>query len=482
MWYSLRLRNEKAFAGGILALALAARLYFAGTQVLNPDECMHLISGSEGEWAGVHHPPLLLWWLWLASMVSEHPLWLRIMPVAAGALTAPATGYWLRRFLSPVTAWGLAVFVAVSPNLVLLSAQLRGYPTAMLGTVLALYALDRALAERSRRMLVWHFAALLLAVLSEFGAVFVVAAAGLYGLTAMVKRTEARGLLPVWVAGQCATGGVLAALYFLILRVVTEENPLQDILTGYLHAAVLAPGQNPLAFLGIGVWKQFAYVSSSWVLGLAAGALAARGLWAWWRKSDERFVLVTAVFLPAAAALAMLYPFGRSRHTVLTGLVALAATGAGIELLERFRVWLAAGAVVALCMLPTPDYMNIPPAHGDRAGWERAVNQFTSVIPPGATVVADRETALMLQARLVPRGERWLNSTGFQYGGWILANPATFDWAGINTEQILAMAPAGPVWLIDMGFAVDRLKGRARSAGLTPVIDVPGVLYAARLR
>ncbi len=482
MWYSLRLRNERAIAVGITAVALVVRLYFAGTLFLNPDECMHLIAGAGGDWAGVHHPPLLLWWLWLASLVSEQPWWLRLLPVVAGALTAPATGYWLRRFLTTGTAWGLAALVAVSPNLVLLSIQLRGYAVAMLGTVLALYALDRAIAERSRRMLVWHFAALLLAILSEFGAVWVLLAAGLYGVAVMARRQECRVLLPVWVAGQCALAGVMGMLYLFILRVVTEALPVHKLLAGYLHASIPAEGQNPLAFVAIGVWKQFAYLSSSWAAGLAAGALAAAGLWVWWRRADERFVLVTAVFLPAAAALAMLHPFGRTRHTVLTGLVALAAMGAGIELLGRYRVWLAAAAAVTLCLLPTPDSMNVPTGYGERAGWERALDQMVAAIPDGTTVLTDRETSLMLQTRLVPRGERRLKSAGFRYKGWSVVSPRAFDWKALRTEQILAIAPAGPVWVIDMGFSVDNLKERAPTLGLTAVIDVPGVLYAARLR
>lgn len=478
----MRLRNEKAIAVGITAVALAVRLYFAYTLYLNPDECMHLIAASAGDWAGVHHPPLLLWWFWAATLVSEQVGWLRLLPVVAGALTVPAVGLWLRRFLSPGTAWGLAAFVAVSPNLVLLSIQLRGYAMAMLGTVLALYALDRAIAERSRRMLVWHFSALLLAILSEFGAVWVLLAAGLYGVAVMARRQECRVLLPLWVAGQCALAGVMGMLYLFILRVVTEEFPVNRLLTGYLHASVPAAGQNPLAFVAIGSWKQFAYLSSSWAAGLAAGALAAAGLWVWWRRADERFVLVTAVFLPAVAALAMLYPFGRSRHTVLTGLVALAAMGAGIELLGRYRVWLAAAAAVTLCVLPTPDTMNIPLPYWERAGWERALAEMTVAIPDGATVLTDRETALMLQTQLVPRGERRLKSMGLRYKGWRVVNPKAFDWKALRTEQILAMAPAGPVWVIDMGFSVANLKGRAQLLGLTPVIDVQGVLYAGRLR
>lgn len=478
----MRLRNEKAIAGGITAVALAVRLYFAGTLMLNPDECMSLIAATAEQWAGVHHPPLLLWWLWLASLVSEQPWWLRLLPVATGTLTVPAIGLWLRRVVSPETAWGVAALVAVSPNLVLLSVQLRGYAPAMLGTALALYALDRAIVERSRPMLVWHFAALLLAVLSEFGAVWTVAAAGLYGCAVLARRRECRTLLPVWVAGQCALAGVLGMLYVLIVRVVTVEHPIRRLLTGYLHAAVPAAGQNPLAFVAIGVWKQFAYVSSSWAAGFAAGALAAAGLWMWWRRGDERVVLVTAMFLPAAAALAMLHPFGRSRHTVLTGLVALGAVGAGIELSGRYRVWLAAAAAVTLTLLPTPDTMNVPLAYGDRAGWESAVEQLTAAIPAGATVLADRESSLMLQVRLVPRGERRLFSTEFRQGGWSVVNPKVFDWKAVHTDQFLAMAPAGPVWVIDMGFSVGSLKERAGPLGLTPVIDVPGVLYAARLR
>lgn len=481
----MRLRNEKAIACGITAVALAVRLYFAYTLYLNPDECMHLLAGSAGEWSTVHHPPLLLWWLWLATLVSDQVWWLRLLPVMAGGLTPLAVGFWLRRFLSPSTAWGLAALVAVSPNLVLLSIQLRGYSTAMLGTALALYTLDRAFEERSRRRLGWHFAALLMAVLSEFGAVWVVLAAGLYGAAMLARRVDTRRLFPLWAAGQMAMAAVLGALYYFVVRVVTAAFPTQKLLAGYLHGSVPAPGQNPLVFVGIGIWKQFAYAGSSWALGLLAAVLAAAGMWVWWRKGEERLVLVTAVFLAVGAALAMIFPFGRTRHTVLIGLVGLAATGVGLEQLGRWKAVVAVMAAAALCLLPTPDAQNIRTDSWERVRWERAIQQVESAVPEGATTLADLETFWMWQTALQPRGIRQLKSTHkrqMNFGGRRVVSAGVFDWLTLPAEEILARAPAGPVWIVDMGFDAESVKARARELGLTAVVDEPGVLYLGRLR
>ena len=113
MWYSLRLLNERAFALLLTGLAIGVRAYLASTLYLNADECMHANAGSSMQFASYHHPPLLFAWLWLATLVSDREWWLRLVPTLAGGLVPLMAGLWMRRFLSPVSAWGLAALLAV---------------------------------------------------------------------------------------------------------------------------------------------------------------------------------------------------------------------------------------------------------------------------------------------------------------------------------------------------------------------------------
>ncbi len=484
MWYLLRLRNERAIAWGITAVALAVRLYLSTAFYLNPDEAIHVNAGSAGQWVIHHHPPLALWWVWLATLVSDREWWLRLLPTLSGALTPLAAGLWLRYFLSPMTAWGLAAFIAVSPNLVLLSLQLRGYPMAILGSVVALYALERAFAESSRRMLAWHFVALYVAILSEFGAVFLVVAVGLYGIAVLVRRPALRSLLPVWLAGQA--GGVLlyALLYVYLVRVISMQFPATDMFTSYMRASFPVERNNWLLFFAAGTVKQFAYVGSSWVFGVAGTLLAMAGLAAWARRRDERVVLVAAVFLAVVGAIANFHPYGRSRHTALIGLVGLAAVGAGIELCGRWK-WVVALVSAAALLMPVMDPHNLSNTQWDKRRWDGAMAQMELAMPEGTTLMTDRESLHMMKARLLPREKRRIKvrkAGDFRFKGRVVVEAETFDWGGMTAAQIVAMAPAGPVWIVDMGFNADSLKTRERELGLTAVVDEPGVLYLGRLR
>jgi len=395
-----------------------------------------------------------------------------------------AAGLWMRQFLSPVTAWGLAAFIAVSPNLVLLSIQLRGYPMAILGSLLALYALDRAFAESSRRMLAWHFVALYMAILSEFGAVFVVVAAGLYGIAVLVRRPAMRTLLPVWLAGQVAGVILYALLYVYLVRVISMQFPATDMFTSYMRAAFPVESNNWLLFFAAGTVKQFAYVGSSWFFGVAGTLLAAAGLAVWTRRRDERVVLVAAVFLAVVGAIASVHPYGRSRHTALIGLVGLAAVGAGIELCGRWR-WVPALLSAAALIVPVMDPHNIPNIQWDKGRWDGAMARMEQAMPEGTALMADRETLHMMKARLLPREKRRIKvrkAGDFLFKGRVVLETATFDWRGMTGAEILAMAPAGPVWIVDMGFDAESVKAREQELGLTAVVDEPGVFYLGRLR
>lgn len=476
--------NEKGIAWGITAVAVVVRLYLSSIFYLNPDECIHVNAGSGGQWVVHHHPPLALWWIWLATLVSDQEWWLRLLPTLSGALTPLALGLWLRRFLTPTTAWGVAAFVALSPNLALLSIQIRGYPMAILASIVALYLLDRAMAERSRTLLFWHFAALQAAILSEYCTVWVVLAAGLYGLALLARRPEMRPVLWPWVAGQCVTAVHLGLHQIFLLRVVSAQFPSSDLFRGYLHAGFPLPGQNWAVFLALGTLRQFAYLASSWEAGGVAALLAAAGLVAWYRKGDERLVLVSGVYLAAFGALAMIHPFARSRHTALIGMVTLAAVGAGIDLLGRWK-WLAAMAAAMALFLPAMDSHNIPNIRWDKGRWDRAMGQLDQALPEGAVLLADRESQHMLMSRLVPREQRRMSIRqvgDIHYKGNTVRGARTFDWEYMPSTEILAMAPAGHVWIVDMGFNSDSVKLRATELGVTTVVDEPGVLYLGRLR
>ena len=105
----------------------------------------------------------------------------------------------------------------------------------MPATLMAVYTLDRALEKSSRKWLVWHFLALFVAILSEFGVAWFALAAGLYSHAAFARQPAARGLLPVWLGGQC-----LAAVLYLVLDILVVKPVAESTNVSFPRA-----GQNP---------------------------------------------------------------------------------------------------------------------------------------------------------------------------------------------------------------------------------------------
>lgn len=472
--------------------AFAIRLYYAHTLYLNLDECLHVNAGSSAQWAVYHHPPLLFVWLWAATLVSHQEWWLRLMPVVTGALTPVLLVLWLRRWMHPVTAWGLAALAAFAPNLVLLSIQLRGYPMALAGTAAALYALDRAFAEVSRRWLVLHFAALTVAILAEFMTAWVALAMGLYGLLRLAREPEMRRLLSAWVAGQSAALGLYAVLYWTVVRPVVARTDAQQLIQTYLRGGFPQPGENLFAFVATGWFKQFVYFSGSLSGGLLAAVLALIGLIVWLRQKDSRILLVLALTMTACGAIAQFYPFGRSRHTAAIGLVCLGAMGVGLEAFaQRWRParWVAPLFLLTVSLAtPLPDVHNVDLQGWSKAKWSEALAKLQREVPPGATLLADYEAFQMLQANLAPRHMRYqtvVSAERLEIGNFAV-KPSRGEWKRVPMEWVTAeaavAAATGSVWVIDSGFDMGAAETNLRKLGMDVVIDEPGVLFLARLR
>ncbi len=451
---------------------------------------MHLAAGSLGAWGAFHHPPLLFYWLWLATLVSDQEWWLRLVPAIAGGLTPLFTGLWLRRFVSPLTAWGLAALVAVAPNLVLLGVQLRGYSMAMLGTVTALYALDRALEERCRRWMVWHFVALYGAILAEFSAAWVVLAAGLYGMARLWRELETRRVLGVWVGGQCGAAALYGAIYVWVMVPLLQQGSVVSVVKSYLAGAFPREGEWLPLFVAKGAVKQFSYILGGEWAGILGIVAAGVGILFWWKRGDMRWVLAIGVHLAAAGAILEFYPYGRSRHTVLIGLVGLGAVGAGLEALGAVRKWVSPAVVgvffALLLTARTGDIHNIPMDFWDKELWEVAMERVEYRVPPGATVLADRETLYMLGQRYFRREERRLQ---FPEGipivvrGWRVI-PRKFSWTQERPEEIRAAlnGVGGPVWILDMGFDGGTVSSLSERLEIETVVEEPGIVYLGRVR
>jgi len=316
-------------------------------------------------------------------------------------------------------------------------------------------------------------------------------AAGLYAIAVFVRQPASRALLPIWAGGQCLAALSYVALFFLVVRPVAENTDAPGLIATYLKGAFPQPGQNPIVFFLIGAAKQLIYIAGGPAGAIILGLFGSVGLAAWYRSGDSRWVMVTGIYLTAIGAYAKFFPFGMSRHSVLIGLLSLAAAGAGIDALGQ--VWRGArvavtGVLVTLAIFNSvPDVHNIDLDFWQKDRWERAWVLVDEAVPAGSTLLADGEATDMLRHRFMPRDQRRVgtrNPRTVIYKGQLVTTVARGDWAIISTPVIEAaiQETSGSVWLIDTGFNVDALKSRQLELGIATVVDEPGVLYLGRLR
>jgi len=441
---------ERTFAVLLTVAALALRAYYAQLFYLNPDEAMQVSAATAGNAVAFHHPPLLYWVLWLTSLAGEQPWWLRLPSVLAGGVLPALVAVWLRRHVHTVTAWGLATLVAVLPNFVFLTMQIRGYAIALAAIVAAMIALDKAFDTLSRRWLLWHFAFLYVAILSEFMSVWAAIGLGCYALMHPSIRPHFR----VWAAGQVVALALYGALYVSVVVPIAGERRTETLIQAYLAGAFPARAQNLFFFAATGIFKQFVYLAGGIPAGAIAFGLAVLGIGVWLWRRDPRTFLCLMPFVAIVGAVERVYPFGRSRHTVIIGVICLLAIGASIDRLARrfpFARWAVPLALLATGLaFPMAEFHNIPTNHWKAERLTLLDQALREKIPAGATVIADRETYRLFEFYYVPRSERL-----YRRGQSKLIAVHQFTMRPVARDHVLEGAG---YWMLDAGFAQDDLK------------------------
>lgn len=462
--------SERNFAALLTVAAIGLRLYYAVVLSFNPDEAMHSTAATAGQFGAFHHPPFSFWLVGLFAFISEQPWWLRLPSVLAGGVLPALIAVWLRRHVHVVTAWGLATLIAVLPNFVLLTVQIRGYAIALAAIVAAMIALDKAFDTLSRRWLVWHFVFLYIAILSEFMIVWAAIGLGCYAL----MHPSIRSLLRVWAAGQVVALALYGALYVSVVVPIAGEQRTETLIQAYLAGAFPASGQNLFVFAGTGIFKQFVYLGGGIPAGAVAFVLAdaAIGVWLW--RRDSRALLCLMPFVAIAGAVLRVYPFGRSRHTVVIGVICLLAIAASIDWLgRRYRLMRWGIPAVLLCLglaFPMVDIHNIPTEEWKAERLARLEVALREKVPAGANVIVDRETYRLFEFRAVPRSQR-----AYRRGG---RDPLPVNQFMMRAAPRGSELEGGGYWVLDAGFAQHDLKP---PAGAIVEYDDPGVAVLYRV-
>lgn len=478
-------------AGGLLAVAFLLRLRLASETYLNPDEAWVSLLAAPGSLSELYaqatrtaHPPLLVFLLHAVKRVSDSEPALRFIPLLAGVLFPWLVYRWLGCIWSRTAGFLALVLLAFSPALTALSAQVRGYTLLLVFVAAALYWLERALREDSPFWIGAFTAALYLAILTEFSAAFFAASAALY----FMWRAKARRLRPAvwltWLVGQAGAALIYVGLLFTQVLPRLERARTSGEFEIWLAPLFPSPGESPWGVLLGGMLAQLRYLFAAewapaacallWPLGVALIARRARALLA----------LCAAPFLLMwLAALARLHPYTGSRHSILLALFLAAGVAVAADRLIGSRPALA--ALLGLYLIFTGAGPNAARARADMPAENQAKVHLAAAlrflgetVPPGAVLLADVETRLLLNHYLA--GRQWLPETRHLPSEEQIGPLRVFAtrWAYTALDELVSdfelycaryhPPPGQPVWVMDAGFTSALIKRSEALLALWP--------------
>jgi len=340
-----------------VALGLAARLLAARGPFM-PDEAWHLRIASAPDLAGVYraslesaHPPLFFAILHFWKDVARTDWQLRLLPVAFGAAFLWAAYRWAVVAFGKIAALFALALLAFLPAVVLLSAELRAYGLVLWLLALHLRALERGLARRSAAP--FGISALFgaLALLTHYGAAFVLLASLLYSAVRIRSERLPPRVAAAWLAPQAALALLAAGLYRSHISTLRGGALEQDAQTRWLTASYFHAGRESApGFVARQTLALFDFLFSTRAAGVAAlllFALAVAHLAI--RRRPAALLLAVPFAATAAAGLAAAYPYGGSRHGVALALFACAGAGLALARASGERTWVAGLLGAVLC-------------------------------------------------------------------------------------------------------------------------------------
>jgi uncharacterized membrane protein len=339
-----------------VVLGLLARLRAANAPFLQPDEVLHIRIASAATLAETYresltnaHPPLFYVLLRGWRLVAHSDWALRLLPVAFGTAFLWSAWRWAAGALGRACGLIVLACLAFLPSVVIVSSELRGYALLLWAIASALWALEKAFAARSNRML-WLFAGLgAVALASHYSAFRFLAATFAYAAVRLAIDKAPRRFVAHWMAGQAALVA-LAAFFYATHIVHLRGSPLEQEVQGtWLEEAFRHPGQGAIAFLAQRTLSLFQYFFSTPAGGAVALALFAGGVaWLAVRRLPVAILLTVPFALAAAGGLLAVYPYGGTRHDVDLGLFVYAGTGVALARLTGERLWAAVAVAAAL--------------------------------------------------------------------------------------------------------------------------------------
>jgi hypothetical protein len=370
----------------------------------------------------------------------------------------------------------IALFLlTLTPHLVIISAQLRGYTLAFLFLSASLVAFEISVDTGRWPAMVAFDVLLFLSICSDYSMAWFIGAAGVYAL--MRLRAAPVAVKIAWAAGQMAPLIFYGALFFANVRHIPKSPGAEFARSHWLSHGFPHPN-NLLRFPVVNTAQQFNYLMASLPLGLLAWALFAAGIYFLWsgrtnipRENARPLALLLTVpfFLGIIGAYAKVFPYGAVRHGLVIGIFAVAGVAIFLEFVPLpSRAIIAATAAIPILIwlfVPNQDRLDIPPWRNRKSQMLACLNYIRATIPPEAPIMADRETLQMLMYydgsrrplpwsksfAMTPLADRWhIAARDYQY-----TSQKQFRAALADFRAQYGMGDGQPVWVLDGGFSVN---------------------------
>lgn len=475
----------------VLGVGFALRVYVASISYLNPDEALHYLLAHQQSLLSAYyasltnaHPPLTFVVLYFWQFVGRSELILRLPFVLAGIAFCWFLYKWIGLLFGRAASLAGLMLAAFSPALISLSAQVREYPFLLFGIGGALYSLERALEARSARKMAYFTTFLYVAILSHYSAAFFTFAVGIYALTRIVKSRRRLRVVATWVLGQC---GALAIYIFLYLTHVSKiETSEMDLWSSPHEESFFHLGHDSLleftvrqtvAIFRFLFEEDYLHQGLLLLFVVAVGLLLATR----WFARNRAFhtwpmgLLLLLPFVTAwIGALAGIYPYSGSRHTIFLAPFVFAGIGISLGKLFGRKLWAAPLIATLIVVAAYTSGLTFEPyitrANQAKPLMTGAMDYVRQTIPRSDHILVDMQSSALIAYYLCdPSDTIWIEPyrrefNAFSCNGYsvVSTNDRAWKFTPDNFEsRFEAMAtafqlkPGDRVWLFQAGWATN---------------------------
>lgn len=394
----------------ILVLGFLVRFHPARSLFLNADEALIYFLSAQSTPAATYkaglltaHPPLFYFLLYYWRLLGNSELMLRLPSVLAGTVCCWLAYKWLDKIADRTTALAGLMFFCFAPALVGLSAEVRQYALLLFFFAACLYLLETALREESEGRMALFSLSLWLAILTQYSAWLFCVTVGIYALLRFARRRPPARLALTWAGGQAVGVALYGVLYKIQLPWLIKVAQADKVFQGSQSSPFAIARQT---------FRLFHYLFSQPVAGALVLLLYAAGVAALWRQPESgdrsrppgrqlAVLLLLPFLLSWGAALAHLYPYDGSRHSIVLAVFVVAGASLGLTRYGRPGSWkkpLFVAALLIACsvfMAPLGPYMK--PRNQKRTWMSAAVTYAEHAAPPGTVFLVDVQSTYVFR-------------------------------------------------------------------------------------